>query len=434
MNISLKKSSDNRHPIFGDKNRFPKKPYFGDAKQFTYIASNIKMALTRKYVQVNNRGAICWTIIDVDRPNSIYAWKEAGLPPPTWTVMNPETGHTHHVWGLSVPVNRKNGKTCRIYKMIRGAMVTLMNGDVAFNETGKTYNPLHPAWEAKFWNSPINKYYTFIELCQHIPPELLKPKKYEKKKEKKGVIQEDFYPIGYRNQGIFDETRTRLYHTRDGLEFYFSCKESGNFKRLYDYVLSEASRINGEKCQVPLKDREIVGIAKSISEWTWEKFLVRRFDKEKFSKIQAARQARSAMKRRESRKPRMEKAKLLMKSLSVEEVAKEVGVSRRTIYRWAKIWREEEGNNVEMDKQEVKEKEEKYRDDIIPMYEPSRVYRKATTDIGIGIKREKKFANDRERKVTWMKIWRKKKKAILKRHLLSLLRFNKRRILNDRTT
>ena len=45
-----------------------------------------------------------WLAYDVDRPGAAIDWSDRGAPAPNISVKNPENGHAHLLYGLSVPV------------------------------------------------------------------------------------------------------------------------------------------------------------------------------------------------------------------------------------------------------------------------------------------------------------------------------------------
>ncbi len=63
-----------------------------------------------RYVELYPR-RITHLVLDIDRPNAIFAALDANLPPPTLIVENPSNQHAHLFYELETPVS--NGKKSR---------------------------------------------------------------------------------------------------------------------------------------------------------------------------------------------------------------------------------------------------------------------------------------------------------------------------------
>ena len=90
--------------LFDDQTRFPQAAYCSDGKGFPARLRRFHLALKKPQIQINPPTLTYWLIFDIDREMGGLAWDYAGLPYPTWSVVNPENGHAHIVYGLEVPV------------------------------------------------------------------------------------------------------------------------------------------------------------------------------------------------------------------------------------------------------------------------------------------------------------------------------------------
>ena len=100
-----------------------------------------------RYIQPPPPWVRVWLIFDYDRDGAWFAADDAGLPAPTFTVINPENGHGHLAFGLAVPVllgPRNKHRPKRYLAAVERAMAVRLGADLSYG--GFTCkNPLHPS-------------------------------------------------------------------------------------------------------------------------------------------------------------------------------------------------------------------------------------------------------------------------------------------------
>lgn len=314
--------------------KLPKKPYCSSGKGCRTLIRTLKSALSYPQIQINSPTYTHWLIFDVDKEQAAYAWKDCGLPPPTWVTINPENGHAHIVYGLKTAVY--TGENARIAPMrylavVYQAMAKKMGADKGYAGV-LTHNPMHPQWRT--WVvSQSNTLYELGELADYVD---LPPYSDHFRPEKATAANQDDYALG-RNCTVFEKLRVWAY---EAIREY----RSGRRTEWERAVLSKAQNLND--FSEPMSYNEVKQIAKSVSKWVW------RMDKSvcvesaaKFSEKQRQR-AKKATNQVEANKASVtvrRAANVDLISLAVEmyqqgfkrsEIAQKVGKSESTIKRW----------------------------------------------------------------------------------------------------
>lgn len=292
--------------------RWPKKPYCSDDKSAKWIRQ-LKTAIKHPYIQANPPHLRVWMIFDVDREGAAFAWDTwdgISLCQPNFVTINPENAFGHLVWGISAPVlvdsPDMRQAPLRYLCAIEAAYRDALGADQGYSGL-LTKNPFHARWRvlwgpATFYE--LGELAECVDLSKHIP--------------KRGKNPE---AIGLgRNCTLFDELSRK-----------FAYKKIREYKPLglpgwnpwqsacYDWALQR----NGD-FPVPLDQREVWHVVKSVSKWTWRNMSLegwRQFvAKTHTSEIQAARGRKSGVVRRAG---------------STEEAQpwEADGISRRTWYR-----------------------------------------------------------------------------------------------------
>ena len=222
----------------------PNKPYCSNNLLTGVRILPRKLALTHKYIQpqIGNK-LLGWMIFDVDRQGAAFAWDEANLPPPTLTIINPVNAHAHLLYQLKAPVPttfKSNIHPIRYLGAIEHAFKSKMGADFGYAGV-LTKNPLHASWRL----SSNDVRYDLATLAEYVDLKHIEPRQAQ--------------GVG-RNCSIFDEARKLAY--RDVRNHVL--KDS-----FYKSVLSICHLVNSY-FSTPLGLREVAGIAKSISNWTWK--------------------------------------------------------------------------------------------------------------------------------------------------------------------
>lgn len=203
------------------------------------------VALGMQYIQVGRCRWQAYAIFDIDRSDAKDASRMALLPPPTFIVVNPENGHAHVFWELSIPVRMLPvGKQTRYLRAIMDAYTNRLHADPSYVGLCAK-NPLSRAWQV----TAANVRYDLPTLAAPLRPvDFVRPVRSQ--------------GIG-RNCDLFDWTRTRF--------AYPMVREFGAESAFAAAVLDFARRLNGSTFEQPLGDKEVGGIAKSVAKWTWER-------------------------------------------------------------------------------------------------------------------------------------------------------------------
>lgn len=211
------------------------------------------VALRQETIQLNSARQVRYLTFDIDREFGGLSWEDANLPIPNITVINPENGHAHLIYELAKPIwlrkrdddRRGDASPVRYLKAVRKAMQRALGADSHYAGI-LTKNPLHPHWRTAY--GPVQPY-SLDELSAHL----------DLGEDPSAVLCDN--PEG-RNCSLFDSGRLWAYRTKN---WYSSLND-------FRYgVQDELDRLNSG-LPVPLNNREVFGIAKSISQWVWTKY------------------------------------------------------------------------------------------------------------------------------------------------------------------
>lgn len=295
--------------------RWPRRPYCSDDKTAQHIRS-LASAIKHPYIQANPPHLRVWSIYDVDRPGSALAWEDCDLPPPSWAAVNRENGHSHLVWGLSVPVlvdsPDMRQKPLRYLCAVEAAFRARLEADQGYSGL-ITKNPAHPLW--KTLRGP-QLAYELGELSEYVDLPKFIPKR---KPEEVGLG---------RNVTVFDWLRQYAYrHIR-----HYK-REVRNFVYWQQALNGAALDRNGD-LQTPMDPREVWHIARSVSKWTWRRFDIEASDA-RFRERQARRGRRGGVAKGEAYDDKRASARLMAASgQSVRAIAAALGVGKTTVADW----------------------------------------------------------------------------------------------------
>lgn len=171
------------------------------------------------------------------------------LPPPTWAAINRENGHAHLVWVLKCPVweNEENIKPARFLEAVREAFREKLGGDLSY--TGLlTKNPLHPHW---MFHCPTGLQLYDLSYLSEFVTLAKRPKR---------LACRVTAGEGWRNCGVFDALRHWAYSAVAGHENPLTFRSA---------CIGQSVSLNAGLV-VPMSDKEVLGIARSVSGWTWK--------------------------------------------------------------------------------------------------------------------------------------------------------------------
>lgn len=191
--------------------------------------------------------------IDLDRPDSLYAFRKAGIPQPTIMTVNKDNGHAHYLYALNKPViftDKSRLHPQEYFKEITESLEFQLDADPNF--VGLiTKNPL-----SNFWHTETNDVsFDLKDFKEYILNRL--PKQFRKRNPINRIINN---PSG-RNCTVFDTVRFFAYNQ---VKFCDSQSE------LLSKVIQLALDLNSQ-FDTPLPIRELQDTAKSVSKWTYQR-------------------------------------------------------------------------------------------------------------------------------------------------------------------
>lgn len=297
------------------KEALPAKPYASDNLAYGLRICYKQKAILKKYLQHNPPAKIHWLVFDCDKAGAFeVASMQYPCPAPSFEVLNPDNGHSHLFYGLTVPVVRTDlgrAKPLEYLASVEYALRDLLGADVGYSGL-ISKNPLHPAWKVIEHQSAL---WSLGELAEY----LTLPTKLPKEAQSVGLG---------RNCSLFNSVRRWAY--RQVLTY----KLAGNQDEFGAAVLRMCESFNS--FPQPLPYSEVKATAKSITKWVWKRYTGRLTD-EQFGQVQSERAQKgkgvpryhhTAEKRLqavlEARQPNAKQA----------DVARAYGVTTRTLRNW----------------------------------------------------------------------------------------------------
>ena len=291
----------------------PKRPYCMDEKPGYMLIRSKAIAIKKPYLQVNSPMTTIYFVFDDDKEDSALSWFDSNLPAPYWTTQNPDNGHCHHCYKLEIPLHTSEFSSIKAIKYAQAvyyAYALKMGADLSYSQL-ITKNPLHPQHRTTYWTKQA---YSLDYLADFVDL----PKKLPKKLEVVGLG---------RNVTMFEKGRRWAY---TAVRDYLHHNSSLEWERA---VRAQIEAINAG-FEVPLPYSEVKATAKSIARWVWQ-----RFSYGEFSAIQAKRGAKGCKKGGAVRSAQYTELRIQTKQLHEQgmnntQIAKQLGVNRRTVIRW----------------------------------------------------------------------------------------------------
>jgi hypothetical protein len=243
--------------------RLPRRPYCSDNLEAGLRIRPTQTALRYRHIQPNPPLAVAWLVFDIDYdyPQAALRWDMPNHPPPTITVVNPQNGHAHLVYGLNTPVamsDTAKDAPIRYAAAIQAAFRARLGADNGYAGL-IAKNPLHPDWQVEW----VNKLYDLCELAEYVSL----PKR---------IPARESFGLG-RNCTLFDELRAWAYQW---IRVYK--KNGASQTEWHGAIRGQAESLN--QFEAPLSFSEVHAIAKSVSKWVWQ-----HFSDVTFSALQSAR-------------------------------------------------------------------------------------------------------------------------------------------------
>lgn len=267
-------------------------------------------ALTHTHIQANSK-ALRWRIVfDIDRPGALFAAEDANVAPPNWIAVNPRNGHAHAGYELEKPVVMSAagaGHPQRYAAAVHHAYAVALGADTAYSGL-ICKNPLHERWDTHIHNPTpydLGELSEWVDLPQWVP-------------------SRDSHDIeGGRNVALFERLRKWAYRAVKNVSTF---EAWGMSCQLQAHALNDSA--------IPLPANEVEDTARSVAQWTWDKFGTIE-SAQRFAKRQSERGKASGKARLAASEDKRSSARLMAASgKSTREIAEELGVGKSTIARW----------------------------------------------------------------------------------------------------
>lgn len=306
--------------------RLPRKPYCTDDLVSGLRVLPRRIALRRRYIQLDPPGRIGTLVFDVDHGDAGMSWDDAGLPPPSWVAQTAENGHAHVGYVLTWPVYQRPARApWQYFKAVYRAYRDRLKADPGYARL-ITKNPWHVDWRVTSWRAEP---YSLSELAEYV--DLKTPAPPQRRMVDDGSAAE--YAARGRNCALFERLRHWAY---GAVQDYW---RPGGGDAWDDVVLGEAERLAEKDVEHPrgmMTRDEIRLIAHSVSSWTWSHITPDgRADLIRLTHT-SERQAE-----RGRRKGGQKRAELLAVARemraggsSVREISAVLGVGLATVHRW----------------------------------------------------------------------------------------------------
>jgi hypothetical protein len=298
----------------------PHKPYCSWGKGTATLVRSKLNAIKLPLIQVNPPHLVNYLVFDIDAKDAYLHFFDADLPTPTWIAKNRKNGHCHVCYELKTPVCKTASaklKPLRYLASIEYTYGKKLGADIGYVGL-LTKNPIDQDWDVSYLNP---RPFDLDELADYVDLET-RPQ------------SDKSFGLG-RNCYIFDVTRQWAYKAIRELS-------SAGYDSWYNQVLKIALNANHAFLQ-PLPYNEVKSTAKSISKWVWRNHTSAEFQTA-FSKKQSIRASIGVVKGNVSKGGkarsaqysdiRREALKLHVSGMSVTQIAKQLQVSRPSIYKY----------------------------------------------------------------------------------------------------
>lgn len=255
----------------------PRKPLCGPSKSGPYRRRERLAALSESaYIEVNPLCIQSLIVTDVDAGDVSGLAQLVGLPQESWAVRTQNMiGSGHIGYALATPVvltDAAHRRPINLLARVEWGIRDVLGGDAAY--AGRIMkNPISPGvFQDTLWpQDEIFPTYTLRELASSLADLGALPSPGDPRPRQSGVG---------RNVDLFDRTRAWSYRA---IKRYWG----GDFGEWSEVVHAKAAILNWDlerEGRIPLPDREIWHLSRSISKWVWQKF-----SPEAFSEIQTQR-------------------------------------------------------------------------------------------------------------------------------------------------
>lgn len=229
-------------------------------------------ALTRRHIQINAERLHNVIVLDLDRSDGMGimdAFDLVGrgvIPPFNWATES-KSGGAHLAYVLAAGVawsERAREAPKRYFEDVRAVLTEAAGADAAYRNY-MTYNPLHPATDARWLRQDP---WTLQDLHLALRPDgdpLVTHQHH-------GTSTDTAEHGESRHQTLFDELRRHAYVSWDT---HYVDQDGKGLGRLTHQaaVIAEGHRLNELNWPAfPLPEREVESIARNVAAWTWTRF------------------------------------------------------------------------------------------------------------------------------------------------------------------
>ena len=304
----------------------PKKPYCTDDLTNGIYPRLQRIAITKRYIQLNPPQMQYWMVFDIDRPNSAYAWYDSNLPIPFASVVNESNTHCHIIYRLEIPVCTSDFahiKPLQYLDAIQRAYTAKLQADVNYSGliSKNPFSQNH--WRVVYFD--LEARYTLDYLAEWV--DLTKAPK-------RPINASEVVALG-RNCYLFDTLRKYSYKA---IKQY----RLGKVDVWRNHILDQAMSMN--VFNQPLPANEVKAIAKSVANWVWKHmkndnpvFIEKQRREGRNGGLKGGRNGGVASgKTRQSKSNNHRIAAQALKDggMSLSDIARNLGISVRTIYNW----------------------------------------------------------------------------------------------------
>lgn len=238
------------------RDRLPFKPYCTDDLAAGVYVRPVTTALKRAYIQIDPPGRVSVLVFDVDHAGAALSWDDAGLPPPSWTAMSPDSGRAHVAYVLETSVwPEHSAKAARYAEAVYRAYSDQLRADPGYARL-ITKSPWSSNWRLTCWRKEP---YDLAELAEYV--DLTR-----RSGSLPGSLPGRLPGLG-RNSDTFESLRHWSYAA---IKEYW---RPGGYDAWHAAVLDECERRAAAVClehgNGMLPWSEIKATAKSVARWTW---------------------------------------------------------------------------------------------------------------------------------------------------------------------
>lgn len=301
-------------------NSIPNKPYASDDLAYGVKIHSKETALLKAYLQPNHPYYLHNIVFDLDYEASLaeLLYSKIGIPLPNLIIENKENGRSHAIYYLKTPVFKTDASRQKPIIYLNAIQRTLQHVlDADVNYTGLICkNPLNERWRT---NTLRQTPYTLDDLANKLDIDYREASKPIKLDEAVGLGRNCY-----------------LFHTVRHWAYIEIRKYRGKtYGAWLQSVLDHCLKLN-QSITEPLGYNEVKGIAKSIARWCWKRdphcyamFIDRQTRKSKLGASKGG-----TVRSMQYSDLRVQAKQLKQQGMNNTEIAKKLGVTRRTIINW----------------------------------------------------------------------------------------------------